>query len=83
VLPLLVGWCVLVLLCWFAALAAALVCSTGAWLACGWSVCRPALRFRKGEAQACLSAKDFHEKWNPSLRNRGQTRSHDAPTVDA
>jgi hypothetical protein len=49
VLPLLVGWCALLLLCWFAALAAALVYSTGACLARWWSVCRPVLRVRKGE----------------------------------
>ena len=50
VLPLLVGWCILLLLCWFAALAAALVDSTGAWLARWWSVCRPALKLRKAES---------------------------------
>ena len=49
VLPLLVGWCLLVLLCWFTALAAALVYSTGAWLARWWSVCRPVPRIGKGQ----------------------------------
>ena len=54
VLPLLVGWCVLVLLCWFATLAAALVYSTGAWLSRWWSVCWPVLRVPKGENRGVL-----------------------------
>jgi hypothetical protein len=46
VLPLLAGWFFLVLLCWFTALAAAVVYSTGAWLARGWGVCRRVLGSR-------------------------------------
>ena len=60
VLPLLVGWCVLVLLCWFAALAAALVYSTGASLARWRSVCRPALRVRKREHGFASQVKDSY-----------------------
>ncbi len=48
-LPLLVLWCVLVLLCWFAALALALLYSTGAWLARWPGVCRRVLSGRKRE----------------------------------
>jgi hypothetical protein len=47
-LLLFLGWCILVLLCWVAALAAALLCSAGVWLARGWGVCRRVLRGRSG-----------------------------------
>ena len=47
-LLLFVGWCVLVLLCWFAALALALLYST-AWLARWPGVCRRVLNGRNGE----------------------------------
>jgi len=43
VYPLLAGWCAFVLLCWFAALAAALLYTTGAWLARGRGACRRVL----------------------------------------
>ncbi len=49
-LLLFVGWCVLVLLCWFAVLVAALLYSTGVELARGRGVCRQVLTGRNAES---------------------------------